>query len=104
MRRGRGRPLVSAELVWSDIDNRLANRKARASTSIGRSDEAIVETEDHGIPGADFSVVLADSVAEDGTKSIVVRSRRQPTNPPFASLGSPKLRFDLRVFLFVQFP
>jgi hypothetical protein len=68
------------------------------------SGEAIVGTEDHGIPGADFSVVLADSVAEDDTKSIVVRSRWQPTNQPFASLGSPKLRFDLRGFLFAQIP
>ena len=41
-------------------------------------------------PGADFSVVLADSVAEDDTKSIVVRSRRQPTNQPFASPGVPE--------------
>ena len=61
--------------------------RPRASTSIRRSGEAIVGTEDHGIPGADFSVVLANSVAEDDTKSIVVRSRRQPTNQPFASLG-----------------
>jgi hypothetical protein len=28
MRRGRGRPLVFAAVVGSDIDNRLANRKA----------------------------------------------------------------------------
>ena len=61
--------------------------RPRASISIRLSGEAIVGTEDHGIPGADFSVVLADSVAEDDTKSIVVRSRWQPTNQPFASLG-----------------
>jgi hypothetical protein len=76
----------------------------RASISIRLSGETIVGTEDHGIPGADFSVVLADSVAEDDTKSIVVVSRWQPTNQPFASLGSQKLRFDLRGFLFAQIP
>jgi hypothetical protein len=38
--------------------------RPRTSTSIRRSGEAIVGTEDHGIPGADFSVVLADSVAK----------------------------------------
>jgi hypothetical protein len=74
--------------------------RPRTSTSIRRSGEAIVGTEDHGIPGADFSVVLAVSVAEDDTKSIVVRSRRQPARP----LGSLKLRFDLRGFLFAQIP
>ena len=63
--------------------------RPRASTSI-RWSESIVGTEDRGIPGADFSVVLADSVAEDDTKSIVVRLRRQPTKQPFASLGVPE--------------
>jgi len=61
--------------------------RPRASTSIRRSGEAILGTEDHGIPGADFAVVLDDTIAEDDTKT-VVHSRRQPTNQPFASLGS----------------
>jgi hypothetical protein len=49
MRRERGRPLVFAAVVWSDIENRLANRKAARVNIDQTSGEAIVGTEDHGI-------------------------------------------------------
>jgi hypothetical protein len=50
--------------------------RPRASISIRRSGEAIVGIEDHGIPGADFSVVLADSVAEDDIRTRCMATAR----------------------------